>query len=107
MGERTANSDVDVLIIGSVGLAELALPSRELERSLQIPIKVSHFTRAEFQDKWWQQNRFLKTVLHGKKIYSKGSDDELADTLDKTEAHKELEGQRMYGCSVVSPGTAL
>ncbi len=81
-GERTAHSDVDVLIVGSVGMADLALPLRELERALQIPVNVTHFTAAELRDKRTRNNHFLRTVLRGRKIFLKGSEHELADTAD-------------------------
>ena len=76
-GERTAGSDVDVLLVGSVSLGEMALPLRELERTLQIPVNVSHYTAAEFRDK--RQSHFLQTILAGKKIFLKGSEHELAN----------------------------
>jgi hypothetical protein len=88
---------MDILIVGTVGMADLALPLRELERSLQIPINVTHFTRAEFQDKWRQQNHFLTTIMRGKKIYLKGSDDELAGTLGEPEAQSVLDEQAGVG----------
>ena len=80
-GERTAHSDVDVLLVGSVGMADLALPLRELEQALQIPVNVTHFTQTEFRDKWAGNNHFLRTVLRGQKIFLKGSEHELADTV--------------------------
>lgn len=35
-GNIHAHSDADLLIVGSIGSADLALPRRELERTLQI-----------------------------------------------------------------------
>ena len=91
-GERTAQSDVDVLIVGS-GSADLALPLRELERALQIPVNVTHDTAAEFQDKLRQNNHFLRTVLRDRKIFLKGSDHDLANadggTQDQSAYHKQ------------------
>lgn len=78
-GERTAQSDVDVLIVGSVGMAKLALPLRDLERTLQLPVNVTHYTTSEFRDKRRQGNHFLDTVLREQKIFLKGSEHELAD----------------------------
>lgn len=77
-GEQTAQSDVDVLIVGSVGMAKLALPLRELERTLQLPINVTHYTASEFRDKRRQGSHFLDTVLREQKIFLKGSEHELA-----------------------------
>ncbi len=94
-GERTAQSDIDVLITGSVGMAKLALPLRDLERTLQLPINVSHYTSAEFRDKRRQGNHFLDTVLREQKIFLKGSEHELAiaDGKQKGEsAHYQQEG---------------
>lgn len=82
-GERTAQSDVDVLIVGSISMTELALPLRELERTLQIPVNVTHFMPSEFRDKLEQNNHFLQTILRGQKIFLKGSDHELANIIGK------------------------
>ena len=92
-GERMAQSDVDVLVVGSVGMVDLALPLRELEQALQIPVNVTHFTRAEFQDKWRQENHFLRTILHGQKISLKGSEHELADTAGGPEGENTFDEQ--------------
>ena len=92
-GERMAQSDVDVLVVGSVGMADLALPLRELEQALQIPVNVTHFTRAEFQDKWRQENHFLRTILHDQKISLKGSEHELADTAGGPEGENTFDEQ--------------
>ncbi len=94
-GERTAQSDIDVLIVGSLGMAELALPLRHLERTLQLPINVTHYTASEFWDKRRQGNHFLDTVLREQKIFLKGSEHELAiaDAEQKGESpHHEQEG---------------
>ena len=72
-GERTAQSDVDVLLVGSVGMADLALPLRELEQALRIPVNVTHFTAAEFRDKRRQNNHFLQTILRDRKNLSEGN----------------------------------
>jgi len=80
-GERTAQSDVDVLVVGGISMADLARPLRELEQVLQIPVTVTHFTRAEFQDKWRRENHFLRTILRGQRIFLKGSGHELADIV--------------------------
>ena len=87
-GERTAQSDVDVLVVGSVGMADLALPLRELEQILQILVNVTHFTQAEFLDKWEKDNHFLRTILSDHKIFLKGSDHELANIVGGPEGHR-------------------
>jgi hypothetical protein len=65
-------------------MADLALPLRELERMLQIPVNVTHFRPSEFRDKLAQNNHFLQTILRGQKIFLKGSDHELANVIGKS-----------------------
>ena len=83
-GERTANSDVDLLIVGSAESADLALPLREVERTLEVPINVIRYTPEEFRDKQQQNNHFLKTVMEGPKLILKGANHELANTADES-----------------------
>lgn len=84
-GERMARSDVDVLIVGNIGMADLALPLRELEQALGIPVNVTHFTAAEFRDKRRRNNHFLQTILRDRKIFLKGTEHELADIAGEPE----------------------
>ena len=92
-GERTAHSDVDVLLVGSIGMADLALPLRELERALQIPVNVIHYTALEFQEKLRQNNHFLQAILRERKIFLKGSEHELANAAgeqqDQSTCHEQ------------------
>ena len=63
---------MDLLLVGTVGLSELALPLRRLEETLQIPVNVTHYTMEEFQEKLRKNNHFLRAVLDGEKIILKG-----------------------------------
>ena len=85
-GERKADSDVDLLVIGSVGLSDLALPLREVEKKLNASINVVHFTASEFREKRSSNHHFLQTILPDQKIFLKGSDNELANIGDKSAA---------------------
>jgi len=92
-GERTAQSDVDVLVVGGVRSADLALPLRELERMLQIPVNVTHYTAAEFDDRRRQGSHFLQTVLRDRKIFLKGSEQEMANADGGAEGQDALHEQ--------------
>lgn len=92
-GERTAQSDVDMLIVGGVRSADLALPLRELERTLHIPVNVTHYTSAEFDDKRRQESHLLQTVLRGRKIFLKGAEHELENTDGGAEGQDALHEQ--------------
>ncbi|BDI30850.1 hypothetical protein CCAX7_29010 [Capsulimonas corticalis] len=85
-GERTAQSDVDVMIVGAVRMVDLALPLRELERNLGAPVNISLYSLSEFMEKLRLANHFLTTVMQQKKIFLKGDDNELAN-LVRAAAH--------------------
>lgn len=84
-GEETAASDVDLMIIGSVRLAELAPRLRETEKQLQRPVNPTLFTVQEFARKAAEGHHFVTTVLNGAKIYLKGNDNELDTVLNRQE----------------------
>ena len=92
-GERTATSDIDVLVVGNVSMTELALPLRELERALQIPVNLTHYTAAEFSGKRKQGSHFLQTILRDRKIFLKGSEHELANADSGAEDQDALHEQ--------------
>jgi DNA-binding transcriptional ArsR family regulator len=78
-GERRDASDIDLLLVGNVGLSDVAVPFREVEFRLGARIDVVQYSVDEFRDKRRQNNHFLTTIMQDKKIFLKGSDSELAD----------------------------
>jgi len=84
--ERRPESDIDLLIIGEVGMAELALPLRGVERILAAPINVVQYTLDEFKNSILLHNHFLETILSDQKIFLKGTPDELAKIIDNAKA---------------------
>jgi predicted nucleotidyltransferase len=80
--ERSA-SDVDLMIIGSVGLSKLLPALRKAERLLNRPINPSVYTPEELATKLQRGHHFLEGVLRGERLFVLGSDDELAATFGK------------------------
>lgn len=74
--ERSA-SDIDLMILGIVGLRELTPALREAEQRLQRQVNPSLYTKEEFARKVEEGNHFLHTVLNASKIFLKGSEHEL------------------------------
>jgi predicted nucleotidyltransferase len=72
-----ALSDVDLLVVGSVGLAELAPMLRELEKKFNRECNVTCYKAAEFINKAKKENHFLTAVLKNEKIFILGGDNEL------------------------------
>jgi uncharacterized protein len=76
-GKEQAESDVDLLIVGRVALADLIPRLRPVERQLSREINVTLYSEKEFAEKWNAGNHFLKSVVEGKLITLVGSRDEL------------------------------
>ena len=79
--EERSSSDVDLMIIGSVRLAEAAAALRGLEAQLGRSINPTVYTPTEFAKKLETGNNFLKTVAAGKKLLIFGKEDDLADIV--------------------------
>jgi predicted nucleotidyltransferase len=76
-GEEKPTSDVDLLIVGEVGLADLAPVLRRLEKNFSREVNARCFTPEEFKEKIRGSNHFLTAVLKENKIFIKGGADEL------------------------------
>src|SRR5215831_17228356 len=76
--QELASSDVDLMIIGQVGLAELTPALRRAEGRLGRAVNPTLYTREEFATKLQAGHYFLKTVLDGEKLFILGDPHELA-----------------------------
>ena len=79
--EELASSDVDLMIIGRVGLADIAPALRQAERCLNRPVNPTVYSREEFATKLAAGHAFLHTVLAGAKLFICGDSHELAATF--------------------------
>lgn len=86
-GEERVSSDVDVLFIGDVGLAELAKILKPLERKFAREFNAKCYSPAEFISKFKKGNHFVGTVVREPKIFLIGSEDDIGrlvgEPLDK------------------------
>lgn len=78
---ETAVSDVDLMVIGSVGLADLAPALRKAETRLAREINVTNYLVKEFRNKVARQDHFLSAVLRGPKEFVKGSQRDLDEII--------------------------
>jgi predicted nucleotidyltransferase len=76
--EESSESDVDLLIVGDVGLSDLVPSLRRAERRFGRPVNPTVYSSKEFKTKARNQDHFLTTVLRGSKEFVKGDDGELA-----------------------------
>lgn len=75
--EEHATSDVDLMVIGSVGLADLAPALRKAEKRLGREVNVTSYTVEEFRKKVTEGDHFLTTVLSGTLQFVKGEQRDL------------------------------
>lgn len=71
--EEHATSDVDLMVIGTVGLGDLAPALRKAEARLGREVNVTSSSVAEFHTKVAAKDHFLLTVLRGPKQFVKGT----------------------------------
>ncbi len=72
-----SQSDVDLMIIGSVGLSELAANLKNLERKFDREFNAKCYKAKEFKEKIKQGNHFLTKVLEEEKIFIVGGESDL------------------------------
>ena len=87
-GEEHATSDVDLLVVGAVGLAELAPALRKAEEHLGREVNVTSYSQAEFKTKVGGGDHFLTEVLRGSKQFVKGGQGDLDEVVGKPRRSK-------------------
>src|SRR5215471_9526230 len=75
--EEHATSDVDLMVIGSVGLGDLAPSLRKAEKRLGREVNVTSYSVEEFQKKVAEGDHFLTTVLKSSLQFVKGKQRDL------------------------------
>jgi predicted nucleotidyltransferase len=64
--EEHATSDVDLMVIGTVGLGDLAPSLRKVEKRVGREVNVTDYSVDEFRRKVAEDDQFLTTVLTGR-----------------------------------------
>ena len=75
--EEGSESDVDLLTVGSLGLADLLPALRRAEQALARPVNPTVFSLQEFTRRARARHHFLSAVLDSPKQFVKGSEHEL------------------------------
>ncbi|MFH1554262.1 MAG: nucleotidyltransferase domain-containing protein, partial [Pseudomonadota bacterium] len=83
-GEEVGSSDVDLMVIGDVGLAALAPPLARAEQRLLCQVNPTVYARAEFLQKLAAGNHFLREVLAREKLFVLGRVSHLETALELT-----------------------
>jgi predicted nucleotidyltransferase len=75
--EEHATSDVDLMVIGTAGLADLAPSLRKAEKRLGREVNLTNYSMDEFRKKVAAGDHFLTTVLKGSLQFVKGNQHDL------------------------------
>jgi len=75
--EELSTSDVDLMIIGDVGLADLVPDLRRAEKDLGREVNPTIYSSEEFLRRHKEGDSFISTVLSDQKIFLNGNDSEL------------------------------
>jgi uncharacterized protein len=75
--EETAQSDVDLMIVGGVTLEELFPIFEKAQSATGRQVNATVYSPKEFRSKIAAGNHFLQSVLKDKKLFVVGSEDEL------------------------------
>src|SRR5438445_13236115 len=75
--QETAQSDVDLLVVGDATLDEILSRLSAVEKVIGRPINPTVYSVAEFKSKLASGNHFLNAALKGKKVFLLGNEDEL------------------------------
>jgi predicted nucleotidyltransferase len=81
--QEHALSDVDLLVIGSVGLADLAPALRKVEARLGRDVNVTSYSGREFQNRVAAKDHFLFEVLRGPREFVQGNQRDLDEITGK------------------------
>jgi predicted nucleotidyltransferase len=78
-----AMSDVDVMVIGRAGLADLSPALRKAEERIGREVNVTAYSPEEFREKIKSRDHFLAAVLRGRKQFLKGGQSDLDELAGK------------------------
>jgi DNA-binding transcriptional ArsR family regulator len=76
-GLETAQSDVDLMVIGNIGLRKLASLLAGAAEAVGREINPHVMTRKEYRQRQRAADHFVTQVLHGSKLYVIGKEDDL------------------------------
>ena len=78
--EELSESDVDLLVVGAVSLADLSPAIQKAEERLAREVNPTLFSPQEFAERLDEGHHFLTTILAAEKLFILGSENDLAET---------------------------
>lgn len=82
-GEELSGSDVDLMVVGEVGLADIAPRLRKAQSRLTRQVNTMVYSTDEFRRKVAEEHHFVRSVLDSEKLFVIGTRRELEATLER------------------------
>jgi predicted nucleotidyltransferase len=76
-GDDNTRSDVDLLVVGDIGLSDLARVLRPLEMKFRREFNATCYKAEEFRSKLREGSHFLVSLLHEQKTFIVGNENDL------------------------------
>lgn len=93
-GTERSQSDVDLLIVGELTLADLSPALLKAEKKLRRPVNATVLLPPEFRERIAKQNHFLHSVLATEKIFLVGTTNDLEELAGRRKGrssrHKQI-----------------
>lgn len=93
-GEEHAQSDIDLLVVGDAGLADLVPLLRKAEARLGRDVNATSYSVAEFRRKAAAKHHLLSEVLRGPKQFVKGDQRDVHDLTGKPRGPQRRKSKR-------------
>ena len=78
-----AASDVDLMVIGKAGLADLSPALRKAEQRVGREVNATVYSPEEFREKVKSRDHFLTAILRGRKQFVRGGQSDLDEIVGK------------------------
>jgi predicted nucleotidyltransferase len=82
LGKDHSDSDIDLMMVGTLKSSELSAPLRKATTLLYREINPILYSPAEFRKKRMENDHFLNQVLKKQKLFVIGNKDDLEQTAD-------------------------
>lgn len=87
-GEHTSASDVDLMLIGDLQLADVLPVLHAAEEQLGREVNATIYDRVEFADKFRRREHFIRRVVERPRIMLIGSNDDLKELVGESVARR-------------------
>jgi len=83
MNNVKSQSDIDLFIIGSIGLRDIISPLKKIQEEISREVNPHIFPRTEFRNKYIHGDHFLTNLKKSEKVFIIGTEDEFRKLVEE------------------------